>query len=260
MRKKNSNGKITINFDTIEDFRRYLDANEDVETNKYSSHKEGREEFSGTKDYKEFREDRLVNGNKELLTKMKKEIHKEVDKLESKYIEETQYQFDVVGDFFDVGTYMSGEPEHWLKEIKIKDEKFIHVKIGGVYPYKISSKTIQDNATKLIALLRVMEGKGFLTKIDVCFNSVNMCNGRGSKKLLIEIPLKDYNQPLDYRKISTLLDVSFFRRGIFRVYELTYPNNLSSTYGKVEPRKQYINLANYKEVNSLESKLLKDEK
>jgi len=259
MKKTNSSGNTYIKFDTINDVKKYLNNHSDVITNQNSSHKEGRNGFFGTETYTEFEDTILKNGNPELLKTIKKKVNSRVDELEKNFIEDTQYQFDVVGDFFDVGTFMSGEPEHWLKEIKIKEDKFIHIKIGGVYPHTVDTDVIRDNASELIALLRVMENKGYLTKIDVCFSSEKM-KTRGKANLLIEIPLKDYNQPLDYRKVSILLDTSFFRRAIFRIYELTYPTNLKDGYGVVKNEPDYINLAKFKEVQSLEKELLRKDK
>ena len=259
--KKNLNGnRWEYKFNTVRDFSKFLALNENTKTNKKSSQKTGDKDWNGTRTYEEFSEGILKNGNPELLKEVKKTVNKRVNELEHKFLESTQYNFDVVGDFFDIGTFMSGEPEHWLKEIKIKDDKFIHVKVGGVYPAKVSAETIKQNASSLIALMRVMEGRGFLTKIDICFNSENMTVAKKGSNLLVEIPIKDYNQPLDYRKVSTLLDTSFFRRGIFRLYELTYPETLQGNYGRYKAEDDYINLAYANEIDSLESDLLGKDK
>lgn len=259
MKKKISTGKTEIKFSTVSDIKKYLNDNRKVKTSQQSSHRKNDKRFFGTESYEEFENTILKNGNPKLLKEIKRKVNKRVDELEHRMTEKSMYNFDVVGDFFDVGCYMSGEPEHWLKEIKIKDEKFICVKINGWYNANVRSETIVENASQIIALLRVLEGRGFLTQIDLCFNGRDMTI-RGREDILIEIPIKDYNQPLDYKKLSILLDVGFFRRGIFRVLELTYPLNLSGGYGRYSQKDGYINLANYDEVSSLEKTLLEKDK
>lgn len=253
MKREESKNLIHIEFDNVSDFNRYLDKNEEVKANKNSAKREDDGEFSGVKSWTEFRE-YLNEGNKEITADIRKHTKYYTDKFEQLFSTNIAYQFDVTGEFFDIGAVMVGEPEAWIKQIEVKEDKFIELSIQGVYPHTVKAKDIQKNGSKVFSIANVLEQQGYLVRINMVYRTQRFDDVNNKKILDIRVMAKDYNQGLDYKKFGILLGVPFFRRGIFRAIEVE-AEEVGYGYGSFKTEEGEISLNKDEDISELEKKL-----
>lgn len=254
---KTSTGKNinAFEFDNISDFRRYL--NKNVDTPNKNSLERNNDRWTGVSNWSKF-EEYLDEGNKELTAEMRKHTKYYIDKFEEMFATSTSYEFDVTGEFFDIGAVMVGEPEAWIKAIEVKEDKFIELNIQGTYADNTDLDMVKQNAAKVLAIATTLEKQGLLVRINMIFRSIS--SYRENRDLVTEatIAVKDYNQGLDYKKFGTLLGVPFFRRGFLRLLEIEYGNECDYGYGRPETNKGDTNLAITEDINALEAQLIKE--
>ena len=244
----------TVTFQNVSDFKKYLEKNRNSDNQRTLFRNDI---WTGTETWAEF-ETYLEEGNKEATKSIKEYTKLYVDKFEQLYTSNIGYEFDVTGEFFDIGAVMVGEPEAWIKQIEIKDEKFIEINIQGTYPHNANLEIVKQNASKLLAIASVLDSQGFSVRLNMVFRQ-KKCAKRGKvKNLDVFIPIKDYNQPFDYKKMGILVGVPFFRRGIFRVLEIEFGNNLSDNYGAMNAKDGDISLVSDSDISDLERMLSND--
>ena len=249
--------KIDLKFDNVSQFERYLDKNKNLpsinrvlESSNYN--------FYQTDDWSDF-EAYMKEGNKDVTADLRENTKMYIDKFVDQMSDVSAYQFDVVGEFFDIGAVMVGEPEAWIKEIKIEDEKFITLDIQGVYSDGTDLEMVRNNGSKVFAIATVLETQGFLVRINMHY-SVRKSGGHKTE-YSTAIRVKDYDQVLDYKKFGILLGVQFFRRGILRSLEIEYGHDLKGNfgnpnYGAVDGE---IRLDSTEDLSKLEQKLMNEE-
>ncbi len=138
---------------------------------------------------------------------------------------------DVEGLFFDVAKVFSGEPEAWYRrtgENNIKPK--IYVPILGSYSYKKKASQMITNASKILALVKALEDRGFEVQVDMVFTA-DRVQDRKRNAFVSTIAVKKYEETFNYQKLSAMLHPSFFRRLIFREMELAFPKDLGGYYG-----------------------------
>lgn len=242
-------------FNNVSEFERYLAKNSSKPSfNNVLTREEFR--FFQTEDWKGF-EDYMRDGNVDVTADLRKNTKYYIDLFEQQVTESSAYQFDVVGEFFDIGAVMVGEPEAWIKEIKIEDDKFITLDIQGIYKDGTDLEMIKKNGSKVFAIATVLEEQGFLVKINMHYSSMD--SGGRNTEFNSTIRVKDYDGVLDYKKFGILLGVPFFRRGILRAMEIEYGVGVNSGFG----RPSYsvdgeIRLDSSSDLDNLEAKLMKD--
>lgn len=242
-------------FSNIYDFKRYLDMNMDkLETTNTLQSNGNWAKFSAIESWDAF-EQLLIDGNPDITAEMKKWTKYYIDKFEQYIAEKPSWQFDVVGQFFDIGAVLVGEPEAWLNEILVEDDKFIKLKIQGSYRDGTDLKKVRENGAKLFAIAVALEQQGYLVEIDMLYR-IEGANLKNEKQVTeCVIPAKKYDQPLDYKKFGILLSIPFFRRGVLRLLEIEYGKNTASGYGKPKKMEGEINLDNTNEIDEVEMKL-----
>ena len=243
-----------MEFQNVSEFTRYLNSNMET-VNTETLEKTG--DWTGVDTWKGF-EGYLETGNPEVTAKVRKHSKHYIDKFEDLFSESAAYQFDVVGEFFDIGAVMVGEPEAWIKEIIVKDDKFIELKIQGTYSDGTDLEMVKENGAKVFAIATVLEQQGYLVRIDMVYRTRESDTKHYKKVTEVTIKVKDYNQGLDYKKFGILLGVPFFRRGILRLLEIEYGNSLRLGYGCPMRQDGDINLDEKKDVAKLEKMLKKD--
>jgi hypothetical protein len=72
--------------------------------------------------------------------------------------------------------------------------------------------------------------------------------------------VKDYDEPINYKKCSALLSPTYLRRGMFKVMELLAKQKLSYRYGTPYKVSNFINIHETNEINELEHRLFKKDK
>jgi hypothetical protein len=237
---------------SVSEFQRYLDANKSI--NGRSLTRSG--DWTGVNSWDDF-ETYLQEGNPKLIADLNTHTQYYINMFEDKFVDIKEYVRDVVGDFFDVGAVVLGEPEAWLKEIHVKDEKFIDIIIQGTYKDGTDIEMVEKNGAKVFAIVSILEQRGFLVNMKMVFSS-NDSNTKNSREVsTLTIVIKDYQEILDYKKMAILLGVPFFRRGFLRVLEVWYGKNVKGNYGSVNTKIQgAVYLDDTRAVEALEQKLM----
>jgi len=243
-------------FNNVSDFTRYLEAHKDSEnqTTIYCGSKWRPDTWTGVGTWYEFM-DYLEDGNPDATADIRKNAKYYIDKFEDKFTESSEYMFDVVGEFFDIGAVMVGEPEAWIKEVKIEDDKFINLTIQGSYPHNTDLDMVRENGSKVLAIALTLEKMGFLVQIDVAFHTRGSYLKNSNKETRALIKVKGYDQGLDYKKLGIVLGVPFFRRGFLRLLEIEYGKDVKVSYGTAGMKTGDINLARTGDILELEKKL-----
>lgn len=248
--------EVNYTFKSVTDFKRLLDNSSskpsfnDVLTRERFS-------FFGTHTWAEF-EEYLEEGNKEITADMRKNTKYYIDKFEQMVSYDSSYNFDVVGEFFDIGAVMVGEPEAWIKEVKVEDDKFITLDIQGIYADGTDLDVVRENGSKMFAIASVLEQQGFLVRINMHYGSKG--SGGRNTKFNTVIEVKDFDGVLDYKKFGILLGTPFFRRGILRLMEIEYGSDVVSNFGypsySVDGE---VRLDSASDVEKLEKRLMMEE-
>jgi hypothetical protein len=100
---------------------------------------------------------------------------------------------------------------------------------------------------------------GIETKLLLNFRSNDMYNRNSSKIFMVSLIAKEYEQGIDYKKLSCLLHTSMFRRGIFRMREVIVGKDMDS-YGRTKPLSEDTLIDKSSSVDELEHKLFRSSK
>ncbi|MCK5133653.1 MAG: hypothetical protein KAR40_16050 [Candidatus Sabulitectum sp.] len=249
--------KLTIvDLNNLTTLKKFMIKNSaEVKGTKYnSSMKEG--SWSGTDTWNKYIE-LLDNGDENVMKKIKIETDKKVVSLEKQYKEVlTNYRFDVTGQFFDVGLVLTGVPETWLEPEPQPEETLrIDILINGGMNSSVNEKTIVNSSARILAISKILEDNG----VQVGLKMINFSlyyDERRSRSLLTTINLKDYDEPINYHKLSSLMSPSHNRRGVFKLKEVS-EYNMDNGYGRSEELKGVISLHDGRAIDELERKLFK---
>ena len=238
--KKGINTKkiLTTNYKSLSELMKFLEKNENVKTNKISSHT-ANFKFSGTHNFDEALE-MLRSGNEEIKKGLKKGLKLEMDKLRKEINSQPQgYVADVEGLFFDVAKVIEGEPECWYREPWDKTKKpRLQIPIGGSYNHKFKKEEAVKNATKIIALVKALEDNGFEVEMTMIFMADYTTTD--NETMFHSVMIKNYDESFNWNKISAMLHPSFFRRIIFRDKELMSPEKVEDGYGQSSTLSRYF--------------------
>lgn len=256
--KKNDS---VIEMGNLSSLKKFMIENEKADTYRKESMSRRDEHKSGVKNYSEFLS-LLENGDDKVTAKIKTITNDVVSDLRKTYQEELiGYKFDVTGEFFDVGLVLSGVPESWLDpEFKPIEKTRIELLINFSYSWQINYKVIVKNAARLLAIAKLLEEHNIEVKIKT-FNICDDLDFRDRNHVAyIVTDVKDYDEPINYQKCSSLISPSYNRRACLKVKELVYDNNLSSGYGKAVFHEGFIRLDTDEDIIALEKKLFKKDK
>lgn len=137
-------------------------------------------------------------------------------------------QYDVSGDYVDVGMFLSNEPEcmvQFTNETVNKGYATVAISLneGG----DVSANIIHRKALMIASTVASLEEAEIRTQVIVCFASKQKSN-----KINIEsIKVKDFDQLFEINQLSCI-HTSFYRRGYFRWVEKYYPNMVEKGYGR----------------------------
>jgi len=217
--------------------------------------KDRKKAWSGATSYNDYL-DIINNGDDEVMNKIKIETKDAVSDIYKKH-EKTihSYKFDVVGEQFDIGLVLSGVPEVWLEPI-IEDEVVtkVSIKIDLTFHSGVKTATVIKNASRLLGIAKVLEDMDVQVKIEA-YNFMNNYDNKNRKRLLIvENLVKDFNEPINYRKVSSYITTAQFRRGCFILME-QLAETLSDDYGNQTHCKNIIRIDDDREVTKFENKV-----
>ena len=229
---------LTTNYKSLGALLKFLEQNEQIMTNEYSSHN-GTHTFTGTSNMGEALK-MLKDGNDEIKAGLKKNVKIAMDKLQKELNSQPEsYIADIEGLFFDVAKVIEGEPECWYREPWDKTKKpRLQIPIMGSYNGGFKKEKAIKNASEIIALVKALEDNGFECELSMIFMAEN-CTWK-HEKMFHSIMIKNYDESFNWNKLSAMLHPSFFRRIIFRDKELLAPKNLSDGYGSTANPSNYF--------------------
>ena len=248
-----------IEMGTLSNFKRFMMEYKEHRNDKYnSSMKEGRSSWSGTDDYDSYLK-LLDNGDINVIKSIKVATDKKVAEISKKYEEElTNYRFDVSGQFFDIGLVLSGVPECWLQPEYTPIEKLqVELIINGTFASNVNKNDVISGASRILAIAKILETNDVQVKIKIVSCIKGYTSAR-SRSLFVAVDVKDYDEPINYKKCSALLSPTFLRRGVFKVMEVLSMENkkkLKGSYGKAVSVSNFIELQDNHQIDNLETKL-----
>jgi len=256
------NNDVIIEMGTLSNYKKFMVNHKDFrDSSELSSMRKGDDNFSGVANYDDFLE--LLNtGDTDVMKKIKVETTKQVSELAKKYEEVIHgYKFDVHGEMFDVGLVLTGVPEAWLEPDNVEEEKVrVEIIINGTFSAGVSKNDVINGASRILAIIKILEDNDVEVKLKIvsCLKNI-MKRGRDNKNLFVATDIKDYDEPINYKKASALLSPTYLRRGMLKVMELVAKQDLDSSYGRPMIVKGFIDIHNNKEIDNLEKRLFKGE-
>jgi len=232
-----------------------------AQTNDYkaSSEKLDSGGWAGTRDYDGYLE-LLKHGDLEVMKSVKDATQKSIKDITKKYQETiANYKFDVTGEFFDVGLVLTGVPETWLQPDAVEEEVTrIELLIDGGFRGGVNFKEIQKNGGRIMGMVSILENHG----IEVEIRMTNGVTGWGDynkgyrEPLITSFLLKGYDEPINYKKISSVLSPTYVRRGAFKLREtLANCESVTASMGSSMFLDGHIKLSDTKSINQLEERL-----
>lgn len=253
------NGDKIIEMGTLSNYKKFMIMHKffDGASQNYSMETE-KDNFSGCNNYDDFL--KLVdNGDENIMRKIKVETSKQIAELTKKYEDVIhRYKFDTSGQFFDVGLVLTGIPETWLEPDNVEEEKIqVEIIINGSFPSGANSKDVVLGASRILAMVKILEDNGVEVKVKIvaCINKYYA--GRGNKSLFVATDVKDYDEPINYKKASALLSPTYLRRGMLKVMELLAKEKLAGNYGRPVYVDDFIGVHKTQDIDKLEKKLFK---
>jgi len=125
---------------------------------------------------------------------------------------------DYVGECFDMGEYMSGEPEYWRKWSHVGQEKpTVFITMNAAVSCSVDTKTIIQRGSAMISLCGALELLGYPVQITVIHYVTHSGKYRAHAKVL---PVKMPGEVIDYPRVAyAMAHPSLLRRSFFRIYE-----------------------------------------
>lgn len=108
---------------------------------------------------------------------------------------ENRYQWSEQGDFFDVGEYLSGAPEHWLERQQAKAKKVVRVLLNIGQRYAATSDQINRRGAITLALVQELQDAGFIVELEAVSYGVS-----GGKIICFRFPIR--TTPVDTLELA----------------------------------------------------------
>jgi len=175
--------------------------------------------------------DVMQKGDKKVMKVIKEAKEKTDKKLMNTVI--SGYRFDVEGLFFDIGKVLSGEPECWLKPLKEDEPQEIILKISTSANEDISAERIAQGAGEILGIVNKLEQDGFRVKLENWLFSERVTKNGAYNHLTI-VTVKDFNDTINYAKMSAIVSPSLQRRGVFMLREQMLGQRMARGYGRTE--------------------------
>lgn len=220
-----------------------------------SSMKEGK--WSGTTTWENYMT-LLDRGDKRIMNKIKVETKLQIAELSKKYEEVIHnYKFDVTGQFFDVGLVLTGVPEVWLEpEFEEEETVKVDIIINGGFHSRIKENEIIKASARIIGMIKVIEDHGVQVNLKMVSTNSYYDNKNSSETLVGVVHVKDYDEPINYSKVSSLMTPSFHRRTMLKMIEMQ-ADSVAGGYGSPRAPESFISLHDDRQIDKLEQMLFK---
>lgn len=152
--------------------------------------------------------------------------------IKSMGIESPAFQRDVYGDFIDIGSYCTGQPDCFFREIHTQDThaqgKVKRIIVGNSFNSGVRSEYVRNRGAAIMTLIDGLEMAGFRTEVTIATLSEALSSQKykgtsyGSDKImhLVETPVKKSDEPLNRERLAFgLMHAGYFRRFTFMLRE-----------------------------------------
>lgn len=141
------------------------------------------------------------------------------------------FENDVVGFQPIIPNAIQGLPLSMINSrLKPKKQKVVTIRLSLNVVCNVSSDEVYNFGAKVIEKVVQLEKSGFRVRVELSY--INH-NSDSDQMLVVNIPLKKENQPLDLKKlVFPMSNVAFQRRIIFDWYERTPGVKQQAGYGK----------------------------
>lgn len=121
---------------------------------------------------------------------------------------------DVQGEMIDVGAYLSGEPECFIRKLPRPAPKCIPITVDMSFVWRTNAKIIENRAAAIVALVDEMQRSGMAVDF-VVRKLTEGCDGKTDLVIDVDIPCR----PVDINTVSFVCSTAFQRRFSFAVLE-----------------------------------------
>jgi hypothetical protein len=134
------------------------------------------------------------------------EVLANLDNIAASDSHDKEWRWDVVGEMFDVGEYMTGNPEHWLEQAPQPDRKTHKVVANVTASGGVNAESMRMKGAAVLALVEKLQEMGHIVELHI----VTGVELSGEKH---EVWLHCGMTPMDMDAVSfALAHPAFFRR------------------------------------------------
>ncbi len=186
----------------------------------------------------------IKRGDKAVMGAIRKEKEKASKEFET--LTSSTSIYDTDGLFFDIGKVVAGEPECWIKPSPEKEPDEITIRITTLAGHKTSPDDIIKGAGRILGMVDKLEKDGYKVKLENWLYTASAEGKRSktTKDLLTIMTVKDFNESINYAKMSAMVSPSLQRRGMFMLREILMRKSLRDSYGSA-------GVFNYDEITQL---------
>lgn len=116
--------------------------------------------------------------------------------------------YDVMGDYVDMGRFVTGEPECMVDYHYDSAIKFLDVEISIGRPWIVENYQAMEYYNNILNIIDALEANGFRCKITVVTHWVQLLKGTytpSGREYRAIIELKNYEEVLDYKTFALLV-------------------------------------------------------
>lgn len=141
--------------------------------------------------------------------------------------------YDVAGDDVDTGRYLDGDPEcmYTVCQTIGRGRRIIRMAVNMAGNCSIPAEYFTRRGCAFMVMADLLEKSGYRVEITVCCGIAQNPHGRGGRKMLVRVPVKEASEPLDLTRLSYMtMHPAMFRRHFFRYMEML-PEADARVYG-----------------------------
>ena len=132
----------------------------------------------------------------------------------------SDYMMDVQGQTIDIGTLLTGNPEHWLVPVEthsVKSDKLVEISLDSTFSGSIDAKSIAYRGALIAALVDALRVRGFSVKLTITFTTNNAHKSPVDKKeyegFVNKVIIINYGEIVDLSRVAfALANTSMYRR------------------------------------------------
>lgn len=160
------------------------------------------------------------------------------------YAEDYKYHHE--GLILDVAKLVERDPQCMLTKNVKYTNSFYELNVNLVYPASVTSDTIKDGISRLLATITILESEHKFCKLNLVIAAANNCGD--DESMIVMLPLYSHNDYKSIELMSSIINERFLRTFYFAIQDNYYgKENVSSVRGEAVKMKQCLNIWDVKE-------------